>query len=269
MPETVRTFTPPPVNVAAGDAGAGRLPRRRRFASQRRHRSGRSHRGGRGPADRGALAGRHREGQGDDPEQADPLPGELARALRSLGRTAHLRGRGRDDRDAQLNQPVLRAGLGGAADPQSGSAGQVEKAATFETFTDKHVAHRRQAHGRGARTSPATATTTRSRWSTCRPRRSWSRWTPMRRPRRTRRPPAAPNPFAVNLLRQHRAAEARRGRIAPLHGRVGTLAELRKVVGREATGLDARGRLTANCRGRPGPCAGPRPACWSSDRPAR
>ena len=35
--------------------------------------------------------------------------------------------------------------------------------------------------------SPAAATTTRSRWSTCRPRRSWSRSTLMRRPHPTRR----------------------------------------------------------------------------------
>ena len=108
-----------------GNAGAGRAARHRRFAPQHRHRSGRSHRGRRGPADRGALGGRHRDGQGGDSEQADPLPGQLARALRSLGRPAHLRGRGRDDRDARGEHAVLRAGVGGAADPQPGSAGQV------------------------------------------------------------------------------------------------------------------------------------------------
>ena len=96
-------------HAAAGDR-RGREARRRRLLPerrqppQRRHRAGRSRRRRRGAAGRRALAGRHRQGQGDDPEQADPLPRQHARALRPLGRPAHVRRRGRDDRDARDEQ---------------------------------------------------------------------------------------------------------------------------------------------------------------------
>ena len=130
----------------------GREARRRRLlpdgrhASQRRHRSGRSHRGRRRTAERSALAGGDREGQGDDPEQADPLPDQHARALRSLGRPAHLRGRRRDDRDARDEPAVLRAGVGGAADAQPGPAGAVEEDGHVRDVHRQARADRRQAH---------------------------------------------------------------------------------------------------------------------------
>ena len=47
-------------------------------------------------------------------------------------------------------------------------------------------------------------------------------------------PPAAPNPFSVNLLDNVERLKLDVGQIAPLHGGMSTLAELRKVVGREA-----------------------------------
>ena len=46
-------------------------------------------------------------------------------------------------------------------------------------------------------------------------------------------PPTAPNPFTVNLLENVERLKLDVGQIAPLHGGVATLAELRKVVGRE------------------------------------
>ena len=116
---------PVPENVKAATCPAGRRHRREarrrcllshgRHPSQPRDRSGRSHRRCRGPADRSALAGGHRQGQGNDPEQADQVPDQHARALRPLGRPAHVGGRGRDHRDARDEQAVLRAGVGGAA----------------------------------------------------------------------------------------------------------------------------------------------------------
>ena len=84
-----------------GETRQRRLLPQGRHASQRRHRSEGSHRRGRGPAERGAVVGGDRQGEGDDPEQADQIPGEHPRAFRSLGRRAHLRGRRRHDRDAR------------------------------------------------------------------------------------------------------------------------------------------------------------------------
>ena len=49
---------------------------------------------------------------------------QLARPLRPLGRPAHVRGRGRHHRDARDEQAVLRAGVGGAADDQPRQARQ-------------------------------------------------------------------------------------------------------------------------------------------------
>ena len=122
-PDAVRSFTPPAVNVEVEKLADGVY-----YVKGGSHHSVAIDQRDHivvveGAAERSALAGGDREGQGDDPRQADPLPDQHARALRSLGRPAHLCGRGRDDRDARDEQAVLRAGVGGAADAQPRPAG--------------------------------------------------------------------------------------------------------------------------------------------------
>ena len=103
------------------------------------------------PAERGALAGGDRQDQGNDPEQADPLRGQHPRALRPLGRPAHVRGRGRHDRDAPDEQAVLRAGVGRAADAQPRPARAVEEGREVQTFSDERPCRSLTASFRRAR----------------------------------------------------------------------------------------------------------------------
>ena len=67
-------------------ARRGRVPRRRRLASQPRRRVQGPRGGGRGAARRGALAGRAGQGRRDRPRQARPVRGADALPLRPLGR---------------------------------------------------------------------------------------------------------------------------------------------------------------------------------------
>ena len=66
VPEQVRGFTPPAVTVVMEPLAPGVSLRQGGQSPQHRHRSARSHRRRRSAAGRGALAGGHREGQGDD-----------------------------------------------------------------------------------------------------------------------------------------------------------------------------------------------------------
>ena len=105
VPDAVRSFT-----RAAGDRHRGAARRRRllhegRQPSQRRHRSDGSHRRRRRPAGRGAFDWRDRESEGDDPEQADPLRGQHARAFRPLGRLADYVAEGATIVTHEMNRP--------------------------------------------------------------------------------------------------------------------------------------------------------------------
>ena len=95
VPENVKAATAPAGRRHRREAGRRRVLPQGRHPSQPRDRSDGPYRRGRRPAVRRALAGRHRQGQGNDPEQADQVPDQHARALRPLGRPAHVGGRRR------------------------------------------------------------------------------------------------------------------------------------------------------------------------------
>ena len=107
VPDNVRNAPPPAgADGRRREAGRRRLLSDRRLAPQPGDRDARSHRRRRHAAERSARAGRAREGEGNHPEQADPLRRDVASPLGSSGRHPDRHRRGRHDRDAPVEQGV-------------------------------------------------------------------------------------------------------------------------------------------------------------------
>ena len=124
----------------------------------------------------------------------------------------------------QMNQAVLRAGVGGAADAQPRPAGAVEEGGQFETFSEKHVLtdgkrsieiHRLAGNGHNDAFAMVYLPAEKILIEVD----AWAPPAPMCRRRRA-------EPLYDEPARKHPTAAARREQIAALHGpRVATFAE--------------------------------------------
>ena len=124
VPEAVQAATIPPVQVDQHQDGRRRVAPGRRLAPQRRRRVQGLHRDRGSAAQRGAFAGRAGRSEEARAQQARQVPADDASSLRSHGRPAHLRRRGRDDRHQPVQRRLLREDVDGPCHDGSGLAGE-------------------------------------------------------------------------------------------------------------------------------------------------
>ena len=179
VPDAVRRASTAPPAGHRGQAGRRRLPARRR--------AGQQHRGGvqdlrrrvRGAHQRGAQPGGHRADREADAEQADPLPGELAPALRSHRRHPRLPAHRRDHRHAaqehHLPEPrraQLPSAHGAARHGQPVAADRSRRGLQLRELQRELRHHRRLAPAARVSTCSRCSTPRGWPWRICRRRRS-------------------------------------------------------------------------------------------------
>ena len=140
---------------AGREAGRRRLPDHRRLCGARRRHGG-SHRRARRRSERGARPGGDRGSEEGDSEQADPVPGQHARALRSRQRARAVCGRRHHDHHAREQRGLSREAARRPADAGRGRARQSEPEAQRS---------RAPATARSSRAAPGRSSCTTSRTS--------------------------------------------------------------------------------------------------------